>query len=442
MIKKLKEYKGIIADLLKLSLPILGGNLSQILISFADTATAGRYSTLALGAVSVASAILMTVTIGAIGLILSVSPVISNFRGEKIPSKKYFKLTILFALFVSIPFFLIIELISKNIQHFGFEQDLAFYVKQYIEITAWSVFPTAIFVALKEFLQAWEKVIVPNLLMFFMVILNVILNIILTFGFDFGSIHIPSLGVVGLSLATLISKTIAPVFMILYCLPLFKTPCYFSKKYLKDLFKIGTPISLAMFFEFLGFNLTAILIGKFSALFAGVHNIVLCIANLTFMIVLSVSSAASIKIGYFNGKKDKENIIKYSVTNIFSILAICFVMFLVMIFKSDFIIKIFTNDLEVLRLSKKILKIVICFLFFDGFQAGCVGILKGLKDTKIIMKIMLFGYLGIAIPLGTYVAYFHGYVLEGYWTGLALALFFAAVVAGRRVVKDITEMKV
>ena len=39
---KLKEFKEIILNLIKLSLPILGGNISQILVSFADNAVAGR----------------------------------------------------------------------------------------------------------------------------------------------------------------------------------------------------------------------------------------------------------------------------------------------------------------------------------------------------------------------------------------------------------------
>ena len=117
------------------------------------------------------------------------------------------------------------------------------------------------------------------------------------------------MGVIGLSIATLASKTIVMVLMFLYTLPLFKGGAENKKYYIKDLLKTGMPISVAIFFEFLGFNLTAILIGKFSALFAAVHNIILCIANFTFMIVLSVSNATSIKIGFFNGKKDKENII-------------------------------------------------------------------------------------------------------------------------------------
>ena len=166
-------------------MPILCGNISQILVSFADTAVAGRYSTVALGAISVASAIVMTVTIGAIGLILSVSPVISNFRGQNMPAKKYFNFTLLFSLVVSIPFFLILQLLLKYVDIIGLSPDMIGYVKEYIAICAWTVFPVAIFVAMKEFLQAYEKVVYANILMLLMVIINLVLNIVLTFGFDF-----------------------------------------------------------------------------------------------------------------------------------------------------------------------------------------------------------------------------------------------------------------
>ena len=438
---KFKEYKDIILNLIKLSLPILGGNLSHILVSFADTAVAGRYSTLALGAISVASAIVMTVTIGAIGLILSVSPVISNFRGQNIPSKKFFNLTILFSIIVSIPFFLILELILQKIDFIGLSPDILPYVKEYIEVCSWTIFPASIFVAIKEFLQAYEKVVFANILMLLMVIINLVLNIVLTFGFDFGVISIPAMGVLGLSIATLISKTLVTIFMFLYCIPLFKTGLNFSKAYLKDLFKTGAPISAAIFFEFLGFNLTAVLIGKFSALFAAVHNIILAIANCTFMIVLSVSNAASIKIGYFNGKKDKQNIIKYANGCVFLVLCICLVSFLILGNFSENIISIFSNDPEVINLSQKILVFAMAFLFFDGIQGACVGMLKGLKDTKIIMFTMLSAYLLIAIPTGLYFAYQKNIILEGFWLGLALALCFAAIVTSSRVVYNIKKMK-
>ncbi|MBR3604469.1 MAG: MATE family efflux transporter [Candidatus Gastranaerophilales bacterium] len=438
--EKLKEFKEIISSLIKLSLPILGGNLSQILVSFADSAVAGRYSTLALGAISVASAIVMTITIGAIGLILSVSPVIANLRGKNEPAKKYFKLTLLFSIIVSIPFFLILLGINKCVDLIGISPDMVEYVKEYIAICSWTIFPVAIFVAIKEFLQAYEKVVFANILMLVMVVLNLILNIILTFGYDFGFYSIPAFGVVGLSIATLASKTLVTIFMLIYCTRLFKDTFVASKKYIKDLIKTGAPISAAIFFEFLGFNLTAVLIGKFSALYAAVHNIILAIANCTFMIVLSIANAASIKIGFYNGKKDKQNIIKYSIANIFLVLCVCVVSFVILGNFSQPIAKIFSTDPEVIALTQKIIVIAMAFLFFDGIQGACVGILKGLKDTKIIALTMLGGYLIIAIPIGMYLAYTKNIVLEGFWIGLALALLFAALVTSLRVIYNIKKM--
>ncbi len=436
----IKEYKKIIIDLITLSLPILAGNLSQILIGFTDTIIAGRYSTLALGAISVASAIVMTTIIGGIGLVLGISPTIANLRGKNVPCKRYFKLTILFSLIVSIPFFIILRIILWKLDYIGLSPDLIEPTKQYIDICSYSIFPSIVFVAIKEFLQAYEKVVFTNFLMFVMVILNLILNYVLTFGYDFYFFSTPSLGVVGLSIATLLTKTLVSVFLVIYCIPLFKKPFLNCKSYVKDLIKVGSPISCAIFFEFLGFNLTAVLIGKFSSLFAAVHNIILCIGNFTFMIVLSISSATSIKIGYFNGKKDIENIKKYSYANWVVTFVVCLATFIILGLKSTFILTIFSKDILVINLSKKILKFAMAFLFFDGLQAASVGVLKGLKDTKIIMITMVLAYACIAIPIGYYLAYYKGIILEGFWSGLVLALLFAAVITTTRVVKNLEKM--
>lgn len=445
MIDKLKEYKKIIFDLIKLSLPILGGNLSQILISFTDTIVAGRYSTTALGAISVASAIIMTITIGAIGLILAVSPVLANYRGQKIPAKRYFKSTLLFACLVSIPFFILIEIFLANIDIVGFSQDLIVPTRQYIEICAWTILPVCIFVALKEYLQAFEKVIYANILMFISILVNIFLDIILTFGvnFDYNFIHIhfEPMGIIGLSIATLVSKIVATILILLYCLPLFKTKYEKSVAYIKELFKVGIPIASAIFFEFLGFNLTAVLIGKFGAVYAGVHNIILCIANFTFMIVLSVSNATSIKVGYYNGANDKLNIIRYSISNIILVLCVCFTTFVLLGLYSPQIISIFSNDLKVIELSGQIIKFAMIFLFFDGIQGACVGILKGLKDTKIIAYTMLFVYVIVAIPIGSYFAFQKGMILSGFWFGLSLALFLASIITSVKVIIDIKRIK-
>ena len=58
-----------------------------------------------------------------------------------------------------------------------------------------------------------------------------------------------------------------------------------------------------MFFEFLGFNITAVLVGKFTAVYAACHNIIVTLTGTTYMIPLSISNAAAIKVGFANGEK-------------------------------------------------------------------------------------------------------------------------------------------
>jgi len=436
-----KGFKNTLINLIKLSIPILGGNLSHILMNIADSIIAGRYSTVALGAVSIATAIIMTATIGAIGLILSVTPVIANNRGEHIPSKKFFKLTLLFAILISIPFFILTKLLMVNINLFHLNPDLIQPITEYAKIGIWTIFPVSIFVASKEFLQAYEKVVFANVLSFFVVILNIIFNIIFAFGFDFWIVHIPEMGVYGLAFATFVTRVISAIAIIIYCFPLFKPHFEYSKKYIKDLFKIGYPISFAMFFEFLGFNLTAVLIGQFSAVFAAVHNIILAIANFSFMIFLSISSAAGIKVGYYNGKGDKTGIIRNSTASLLLILLVSVCSFIIIGFFQSEIIGIFSKDPDVLFWAKRTIKFALMFLFFDAVQCGCVGILKGLKDTKVVMFAMFLSYLFIAIPFGSYFAFKHNIVLQGYWGGLTLALFTIAVLTGTRVILNIKKLK-
>ena len=54
---------------------------------------------------------------------------------------------------------------------------------------------------------------------------------------------------------------------------------------------------------------------------------------------------------------------------------------------------------------------------------------------------MFLAYLLIAIPFGSYFAFKHNLVLEGYWGGLALALLAIAILTSVRVVMDIKKIK-
>ena len=70
-----------IKDIANIAGPIILGNLGFILIGVGDVIVAGRHSTNTLAAVSLATAIINCIMIFGIGILCSISAVLSNYRG-------------------------------------------------------------------------------------------------------------------------------------------------------------------------------------------------------------------------------------------------------------------------------------------------------------------------------------------------------------------------
>ena len=71
-----------IKDIANIAGPIILGNLGFILIGVGDVIVAGRHSTNTLAAVSLATAIINCIMIFGIGILCSISAVLSNYRGK------------------------------------------------------------------------------------------------------------------------------------------------------------------------------------------------------------------------------------------------------------------------------------------------------------------------------------------------------------------------
>ncbi len=410
-------------DLIQLAIPILTGHIAHTLINIGDILVAGRHSTLALAAISVASAIFMTFSIAGIGLIISTSPVIANLRGKREDSKSLIKPTLMYALIMGTVVFLLARLSAFFVPYMELADNLTPCVVDYLNITSWSAFGICVFVGLKEFLQAYEIVKFPNLLAVISIFANLFFNIIFVFGFWF----IPAYGVNGLAYATTVVRLGQALILLLYCAPYLKLHLRRQKGYMKDLLKVGWPIALASFFEFLGFNITAVLIGKFSAVLAAAHNIIITLAGATYSVPLAVASSLAVKIGFAKGEGNYPDIVKYYSAGVAIILLFMLTMSGVYIGCAEHITRLFTPDTEVIKATIPVVVLFACFLMFDGLQGVSGGALRGIKKTKPIMFSMFFAFVFIGIPVGSVLAFKYGIVLKGFWIGLALALFSASI---------------
>ena len=251
----------------------------------------------------------------------------------------------------------------------------------------------------------------------------------------------PELGVKGLAIASLIVRWLMTFVLFIYCIPFFRGKAQKYKSYIKDFVKTGWPISLAMFFEFLGFNITAVLVGKFSSLHAACHNVIVTMTGATYMIPLSISNAAAIKVGFANGEKNLQNIKKYTLTGYILIIGYMLTnMVLYGVFPKP-LLKIFTKDPLVVQTCLPVFSIVLCFLLFDGMQCACSGALKGLKETKPIMWTMAFAYPLVSIPIGCFLAFRYNIVLNGFWIGLACGIFVASIISNAILFRKIKKLE-
>lgn len=409
-----KDLKYYVKELMVIAAPIIMGNLGFILIGVGDVVIAGRHSTDTFAAISIATAILNCLLTFGIGLISSISPLLSNYRGEKKSIKKYFYPSIRFAMLLALITSLAIVAVIPVIPKMGFEEKLISPIQDYMLITALSTFGIYLHACLKEFLQAFEIVVFPNVVTMFCVFLNVVLNLILVFGWG----PVPSLGVIGLALASLIVRYFMGFALLIYCYINMSFRNYSEKAYYNNMIKIGMPISLAVMVEFIAFNSIAIIMGRVSGLYAAAQNLVCTLTTISFMIPFAISNAIAVKVGFANGSKNIIDLKKYSLVGTVMSVGFMLCSAIVFILFSKNIVGIFTVDNNLFKIAIPVMYVLAMFQVFDGLQIALAGICKGIKQTNIVLFANFVAYWCVAIPLGYMLAFRYNLKLTGFWLGL------------------------
>lgn len=435
MSQSIKYY---VKELLNIALPIIMGNLGFILIGAGDVLIAGRHSTDTLAAISIATAITNCIQTFGIGLLVSISPLLSNYRGERKVVKKYFFPSLRFAMLLAFIVMLAVFAFIPLIDYMKFEPKLVPMIKQYMFVTAFATFGAYLHCAVKEFLQAFEIVMFPNLVTVISVFLNVALNIILVFGWG----CIPSLGVLGLAIASFIVRYFMGFVLLGYCFKLMRFSDYQDKDYYKQLIKIGLPISFAILVEFVAFNSVAVLMGRVAGVYAAAQNLVCTLTTVSFMVPLAISNAIAVKVGFANGAMNFEDLRKYSKVGV--LMCVGFMACSAVVFASipDVLVSLFTKDYNLVTICVPILYVLACFQIFDGLQVALSGIYKGIKKTQVVLIANFFAYWLVSIPLGYVLAFKYHLGIMGFWFGLIGAAIFLCTIMLTMLNRYFKRMKV
>ena len=211
-------------------------------------------------------------------------------------------------------------------------------------------------------------------------------------------------------------------------------------KTLKKLTALGLPIAIALCSEVSLFALSSLLLSPLGADVVASHQIALNTSAVAFMFPMSIAMAATILVAQELGNHapQKAKIMAHAAI-ILGLIAASVLALVIWVFSAEIAALIVGDNATVIALSGSLLAMAAIYQFSDSVQVVVSGILRGYKDTKIILYITLLAYWGVGIPVG-YVLSRTDWIVpsigaKGFWVAFIIALTIAAALLFMRMRK-------
>ncbi len=403
--------RGEIWAILRLFGPIIVGQLASCAISVTDTVMAGAAGTIELSGVALGTAFFNPVQMSLCGLTLAIPPIVGQLKGAgrmAMISKRMWS-AMWICLAASILFALILLLLRQLFFILPSDPQMIDVAARYTLWTVAAMPGIAMMAVVRSYSEGLGHTRPTLIFGLTMLALNIPLNYICIFG----KLGLPAMGGEGCGAATCATFYLTALFFCIYVkrAKIYDGARLFVKSYgitlpaVRSYLKIAIPICLSLALEVSCFALGALILSPFGPTTVAAHSIALNISGMIFMVPLSLAAALTIRIGHTVGAKNLnkvKRVIKagYTLTLIFVVIFLCVLYFGRMLF-----VECYSNDLEVISYASLILLYCCVYQLPDSLQMTSIGILRGFKDTRIIMYGTLIAYWIIAIPLGYMLAY-------------------------------------
>jgi MATE family multidrug resistance protein len=430
------RFKSMLAEVrptVALAVPIIVGQVSQMLMGITDSVMIGQTGTVPLAASSFGGNVFGVFYVVGIGLMIPVAIFVARARGAQRPEEcgEYLRHGLALALGFGILETAVMAALGAQLHWFRQPPEVLAVVNPFFWLIGASITPVLVYLALRQFAEALGRPWVPMFIMLAGVGLNVLLNWV----FIWGHLGAPALGLAGAGLSTLISRTLGVWVLFEWLRRDPATRVAWPRSWwaplsgarLKEMLKLGLPTSGILFFESGAFTAAAIMMGWLGAAPLAAHQIALSCAGTTFMVSLGLSMAAGMRVSAAVGAGETPRLrpIGYSALALGVVIS---VFFMIIYFATGRMVAgWFVDDAAVVNLAARLLVVAALFQVADGAQVIGAALLRGLTDVKLPAVITFVAYWLVAIP-GGYLFGVHGkFGAVGIWMALAAGLGVAAV---------------
>ena len=421
---------------LRLAIPLVLAELGWMSMAIVDTMMVGRLpnSAVAIGAVSLGSALFIVLALFGEGLLLGLDTLVAQAFGagnredchRSLINGVYLSLAL--TPLLSAPIFLLPQLL--RVMHV--DALIASETIPYTNALTIGLLPLLLYFAVRRCLQAMNMV---RPVAFALVTANIV-NAVFNWLLIYGKWGFRAMGTVGSGWSTAIARVYMAAVLIGYLFwydrkhrtELLKTPVDVDLSRIKQLIALGMPAALQFTLESGVFAAVTALIARLGAVPLATHQIALNTVAFTYMVPLGISSAAAVRVGQALGRRDPRGARDAGGTAIFIGAAFMTLAGVVLLAAPRWIARVYTTDEVVIRNATILLAAGAAFQLFDGIQSVATGALRGAGDTRTPMLCHFTAYWIIGLPLGAWLCFRRGWGALGLWIGLSLALILIGIV--------------
>ncbi len=423
---------------LRLALPLIAGQLGQMLMGVTDTLMIARLGVTELGVATLSHTLLVVPFVIGIGLLSSVSVRVSQARGAGEPERA--REALRHGTWLALGFGLLTVAMTLALTpwrgHFGQPQEVTDRLPAFLLIGAGSLVPALLSMTWKNHTDALNHPWPAFWILLGAVLLNILLNWLLIWGHG----GFPALGLEGAAWATLVARTLGAVVMFWWLTQISKYKSWTPPRWwrwprgeeIRSLWRIGLPASLHLLTEVGAFAVCSLLIGTLGAAALAAHQVAITCVSVSFMIPLGLAMAMTVRIGELAGAGQPVRMRRVLLGGwLFSTLFMAASM-VVFLTHGAWLAGRFVTVPEVAATAATLLVIGGLFQLVDGLQVVSTLALRGVNDARVPAWCAFAAYWLIAVPLGAWLGLGRQWGATGPWTGLAVGLAFAALMLGAR----------
>ncbi|EFI60662.1 MULTISPECIES: MATE family efflux transporter [Comamonas] len=421
---------------------VLAGQLAVMAFGTTDTIVASRYSNDAVAALSVGSAIFISVYASLMGIFQALLPLWSEQRGAGQPLAigQSLRQSMYLCAMACVLGMAVLLMPGALLHWTGVPDALQLEVKRYLAVLAWGLPPALLFRIYSALNQALGH---PKLVTWLQLI-SLLIKIPLSIWFTFGGLGLAPLGAVGCALATLlVNYTMFAVALWLMRTQDFYAPLALWQKLerpdwrqLGHFCRLGIPAGLAILVEVTSFTLMALYVARQGSLSSASHQIAANLAAICYMVPLSLAIATSARVSYWRGAGDEAQA-RTLIQQCFKLaLFIGIATAATLLIARTWIADIYTDSPRVLAMTSWLLICVAAYHVADCVQTYCIFVLRCYRVTVAPLVIYCLLLWGCGLGLGYWLTY-RWQAAEGwldwqatpmpFWVCSAAALFVTAM---------------